>query len=219
MVKIVSTTERDLDRLAACHNLSFPKSLASALGKHFVKRMLSWYLSSDKSFLFHIEGDSKKVIGYCGGLISDGSLGTGSASGMTQHSFWHAVMAFITRPWLLFHPEVLAKWPLIWKNILTKIRLRKKSHFTQEQKLQMSIEPKVGLVVIGVDPAYQGQGYGSLLLQEFESRAKDVYNIPRLQLTVHADNIAAIKAYKKNGWERGVQMGTSLEMKKNLSLY
>lgn len=213
---ICDTINHSLYSVAECHVRAFPGSLSSSLGKVYVQQMLSWYLSTNKTFLFHIEEDGQ-CVGYCGGMINDGTLPTGSASGMAQHSFKAAITAFMLRPWLVFHPEVRAKWPLLWKNILMKLGLQPKVH-APEQKQQQAKEPHVGLVVIGVDPAHQGKGYGSILLQEFERRAIEVYGISTLQLTVKADNAQAIKAYERNGWHQGKVQGTSLSMYKYLKL-
>jgi len=141
-----------------------------------------------------------KLLMVWGCMVSDGTLGTGSASGMAQYSFRAAVWAFATHPWVFIHPEVRAKWPLLWKNILVKLGLRNRVHFSAVQQQRMASDPRAGLVVIGVDPAYQGKGYGSLLLQEFERRAVEVYGVRKLQLSVLADNVQAIRAYERNGW-------------------
>jgi ribosomal protein S18 acetylase RimI-like enzyme len=199
MVKVVKTEFSHLDKVAVCHAKAFPNALATALGKKYLKVMLSWYLSTSKTFLFHLESDGN-VVGYCGSIISDGTLGTGSSSGMAQHSFSAAVKALLIRPWVFFHPEILAKWSLLFRNLLMKLGLRKKRHFTKEQSVLMSQDPHVGLVVIGVDPSFHGKGYGSLLLKEFERSAKVDYGIHKLQLSVKADNAKAIRAYQNNGW-------------------
>ena len=204
--------------MAKCHKYAFSGSLSSALGIHYLKKMLSWYILTPKTFLIHCENNKGDCIGYCGGMVSDGSLGTGSASGMAQHSFNAAILGFIFRPWLVFHSEVWAKWPLLWKNIKVKLRLRNKIHFNPNQLKKMSREPYIGLVVIGVDPLFQGKGYGWVLLKEFERIAKEEYNIEKLQLSVLADNYKAIKSYERNGWKRGHINGRSLNMFKTLSI-
>lgn len=214
--KIKYITKSHLRNLSRCHIDAFPKSLATALGQSYVEHMLSWYLSSEKVFIFYIENEEGNFVGYCGGMVCDGSLGTGSASGMAQHSFWHAVFAFLFRPWLIFHPEILAKWPLLWKNILMKVGLRSRVHFSKKQQTAMAIEPHVGLVVIGVHPAHQGKGYGSMLLKEFERYALEVYKCRKLQLSVLAENTRAITAYERNGWVRQQLNGNSLVMVKLL---
>ena len=215
--KIVDTRHSHLSAVALCHAAAFPESLATALGQRYVSRMLSWYLSSNKTFLFHLEDAAEgKCLGYCGGMVSDGSLGMGSASSMAQYAFSAAVVGFLTHPWVLFHPEVRAKWPLLRKNILMKLGLKKKKHIPDSQKEEMAKQPKLGLVVIGVDPAYHGQGFGSILLKEFERRATEIYGIRKLYLSVRADNEKAIRAYEKNGWVQGDLRGNSLSMIKAL---
>lgn len=211
---IQSTQPTQLPDLARCHSAAFPGALSTAMGRRYLARMLSWYLSTEKTFLFHVE-ENGHCAGYCGGMIVDGTLPTGSASGMAQHSFHAAVRAFLLRPWLLFHPEVRAKWPLLWKNVLMKLGLRARVHAPQ-QKAKQKREPHAGLVVIGVDPAFQGKGYGSLLLQEFERRAVEDYGIYKLQLTVNAANAQAIRAYERNGWVRGEVKGEALGMGKDV---
>ena len=153
-MKIFISKNDDLQFIAKCHRLAFPNSLSSALGKRYVRKMLSWYLSTNKSFLFHLEVEKNYCAGYCGGIISDGTLVTGSASGMAQHTFWSAIWAFTTHPWLFFHPEILAKWPVIRKNILVRLGLKSKNHFTKEQSIIMSQDPHVGLYCFGLCNKY-----------------------------------------------------------------
>ena len=216
MEKVVSTTHLDLNAVAQCHCKAFPHALATALGRRHVRRMLSWYLSTQSAFLFHVEDEAGRCIGYCGGIVSDGSLDTGSSSGMAQHSFWSAIWGFITHPWVLFHPEVRKKWPLLRKNILMKLGVRRK-HFSPAQKQKMAQNPHVGLVVIGVAPEFHGKGYGSMLLKEFERRAVEDYGIYQLGLSVLATNHKAIRAYERNGWVKGKLQGESLQMKKEVA--
>lgn len=207
----------DLKKIAVCHKKAFPNSLSSALGIRFLTKMLSWYLSSDKVFLFHLENNEHDVLGYCGGIIIDGTLTTGSTSGMAQHTFKAAVCGFITHPWLIFHKELRNKWSIFFKNILMKIGLKSKQHFSKDQVKQFSQQPSAGLVVIGVNPSIHGKGYGTLILQEFESFVFSRYGIKNLQLSVNVDNSKAIKAYKKNGWFEASSNGKSLVMKKYLA--
>jgi ribosomal protein S18 acetylase RimI-like enzyme len=75
--------------------------------------------------------------------------------------------------------------------------------------------PHTGLIVIGVDPAYQGKGYGSKLLQEFEVVSKEMgFNI--LMLTVKSENAQAIKSYQRNGWVIISDDGKSVAMTKEI---
>lgn len=207
----------DIADVAHCHSAAFPSSLSSALGKTYVRHMLTWYLSTNKTFLFHIIDEHGLCAGYCGGIINDGTLGTGSASGMAQHSFYQAIWAFITHPYVVFHPEVRAKWPVLWKNIKMRLGLWPKIHSSPEQRREQATEPQIGLVVIGVDPKYQGKGYGTLLLKEFERRAVEDFGINHLHLTVRSNNIQAIRAYERNGWVKNKESSSYLQMLKTIS--
>lgn len=98
-----------------------------------------------------------------------------------------------------------------------RLGLRKKVHFNQEQKKQLAKDPQAGLVVIGVDPAYQGKGCGSILLKEFERRSLEDYGMKKLQLTVRTDNTQAILAYERNGWLKTSSDLVSTTMEKSLT--
>lgn len=93
-----------------------------------------------------------------------------------------------------------------------KLGLKKRVHFSVEQRNAMSKAPHAGLVVIGVNPDRQGKGYGSILLREFERRAVEDFGIKKLQLSVKINNTQAIKAYERNGWMKDTIQGASLSM-------
>ena len=213
---IINSKISDLEKIAVCHISAFPDSLSSKMGHRYLMKMIEWYLSDEKRFLFHIE-ENGKCAGYCGGMIHDGTQTSGSASGMIQYSFNEAIMSILLRPWLLFHKEIISKYSLITKNIKKRFKNKKNIIvFDQRKKASVIIEPSVGLVVIGVSGEFQGKGYGSLLLQEFENRAKEM-NYKLINLTVRNDNTQAIKAYERNGWIRSKLSGNSLEMYKNIN--
>lgn len=195
MIKTASFA--DLPRIAECHCAAFPDALSSAMGKRYVARMLSWYLSGDKTFLFFFEKNGI-CAGYCGGMIADGVLPTGSASGMLRHSMGAALRSFALRPWLVFHPELRAKYPLIWRNMAYVLGFRSRKQAVPAKTREWA--PGAGLVVIGTHPGYRGQGIGSALLDEFERRAVEVYGMRRMYLSVRPDNQTAIWAYERKGW-------------------
>ena len=213
---IINSQFSDLDNIAECHKSAFPDSLSSKMGIKYLKKMIEWYLADEKRFLFHIE-ENGKCAGYCGGMIHDGTQISGSASGMIQYSFNEAVKSILLRPWLLFDKEIISKYSLITKNIKSRFKKKKKISATDQKKNTLvRIEPSLGLVVIGVSSEFQGKGYGSLLLQEFENRAKEM-NFKLINLTVRNNNSQAIKAYERNGWIKSKLSGNSLEMYKNIT--
>ncbi len=211
-IQIIDSKKEDLINIAKCHISAFPKSFSSKLGIKYCQKMLEWYLSTNKAFLFHIE-ENKKCIGYCGGIINDGTLSTGSSSAMTQYSFNQGVKSLLLRPWLFFHKEMIKNYRFLLKNILMKFRVKKVNNTFREKKNKKN--PSIGLVVIGVDKKQHSKGYGSILLQEFEKRAT-LLNISTINLSVKANNKKAIRAYKKNGWIIQSKDNNSCKMIKKL---
>lgn len=206
---------KDLPALAKVHRAAFPGSLASAMGQRYVEKMLSWFLSSDKTFIYYAATGSGDVVGYCGGMIKDGTLTTGSASGMLQHSFNEAVKSMLLRPWLIFHKEMRSRYGFILTNLKKKITGKGSNVITQQQRTIDNSRPSTGLVGIGVKPEYFGKGVGYALLQEFERKTKEL-GITQMYLTVLADNEQAIKSYERSGWERARLSGKSLQMTKQI---
>ena len=212
----LNTQKKDLTAIARVHIAAFPDSLSSALGVRYVAKMLEWFLSTDKTFLYFIASDKGEVIGYCGGIIKDGTLKTGSSSGMLQHSFNQAIIGLITHPWLLFHPELTKKYKFLLRNIYTRF-LGNKPKSDTPNNIKEPVTARVGLVIIGVHPAFFGSGAAGALLQHFDVAARS-HNISHLYLTVNKNNGRAIKAYEKFGWSRATLEQDNLLMTKLISL-
>jgi len=211
---IKDTDKSDLRNIAYCHARAFPRSLTSKLGISYSMKMLSFYLEDKRGILFHL-ADDNKIIGYCGGLRRNDVNKPGSATSMVQFTFKSLIVSLLKKPWLLFHPEIVNNIPLIVKNL--KLRLFRHSLSTSKttKSTDQNFIPSMGLVVIGVDPEYQGKGYGSFLLKEFEKRAREE-GFHRMHLSVRKDNIQAISSYKKNGWEIQSENKHELKMFKEL---
>lgn len=209
MADIRTAKHEDLINIAKCHQKAFSGSLSSALGLEYVRKMLAWYLSTENTFLFCIN-ESDQCVGYCGGMVKT-IWGVGSASSMAQFSFNTAVKSFLVRPWLVFHKEIRAKFPFIFRNLINRF-FRKKKNLGDSTVV---FEPYVGLVVIGVNPSFQGKGYGSLMLQEFEKITRQ-RGLKRMVLSVRSENEQAIGSYLKNGWSITKVEGVSTSMEKRL---
>jgi ribosomal protein S18 acetylase RimI-like enzyme len=103
------------------------------------------------------------------------------------------------------------------KNYKTILRIvLGKLHFPKKNRSQENIDraekkappkeglndfqPQIGIVGIGVNPQYQGKGYGSALIQQCVAYCK-ANGFTTIDLSVHHDNAQAIAAYKRNGFE------------------
>lgn len=210
---LLDAQEKDLVEIAKCHQKTFPDALTSKMGVHYLSRIFSWYLSTDKAFLFFLK-ENDQVVGYAGGMLVDGTLAHGSASSLTQHTFNDAIKALMFRPWLLLHRDFVSRYALFTRNIVR--RLRNEFRKTEVRSAVAPKEPHVGLVVIGVDPLFQGKGFGSTLLQEFERQTLQ-YGFKRMTLTVNTNNIKAIRSYSRNGWIATKVEGKSTQMEKRLN--
>ena len=212
MFDCVKSANNDLNSIALCHKQCFKQSLSTQLGMPYIKKSFEWFLSKNNCFLFHITNSDGLVTGYCGGFIPS-YIGDGSTSGIMQYTMKQALAGIVRHPWLLFHSEVIGMYPLILKNIRSKI-LKKKGQKLPAQPVA-EFDKRVGLVVIGVHPGYRGSGVFPALMDEFEKRAL-AYNIDKLVLSVKTTNARAIKAYTKQGWFIAKQHPNTLEMNKFL---
>lgn len=212
MNETVFATHSDLKVLAECHGKAFPKALSTAMGRNYVEKMLEWYIIDTRGFIFFVKGEDGSCIGYCGGIKVESLDKDGSASSMIQHSYSSAVKAMLMQPWLFIHPEFLKKYKLAFRNIYKRIVKRHNKINTIETK---SIQPHVGLVVIGVNPEFAGKGYGSKLLATFEQHAKSL-GFKKMTLTVKTDNQIAIRSYLRNGWYTSAVSRNSVGMEKQL---
>ena len=204
----------DLIDIAKIHVEVFPDDLSSKCGIRYTRKMIEWYLNDSRAELFHLE-NSGKILGYCWGHSLQGSSVHGSATDILKHTGKELVISFICRPWLIWHPEVRSRLPFLLKWFKLKLRsqqLQNKAQAGSEAKEQI---PSMMLVMIGIKPGCQGNGFGKILLHEFERRAKEK-GFSRVHLNVQNDNEHAISAYKKNGWMAGAKSHSEMIMFKEV---
>lgn len=202
----------DLDGLAFCHKRAFPKSLSSLQGHRFVKKMLEWYIAHERGVMIHIEVEGH-IMGYCGGIITKLPGLEGAVTSINTFAFNDFVISYMRRPWLVFHPLTIRKAKYILRSISVKLGVRNKK--TSPTLKNGGFRSFAGVVVIGVDPDFQGKGGGSMLLEEFERIGREE-GVEVLRLSVNPANAKAIGAYKKNQWKEEYKDSTSMSMTKEL---
>lgn len=202
----------NLEAIAKCWMLCFPDSYNTKLGKKFVMKSLQWFLQSPNKFLYHIQ-NGEEVIGFCGGFIPQ-YYGDGSSSGMLQFAFKQAVVGILKNPFILMDRDLRKYYSFIIRNIKKKIGISKTTAVVTKP-INYIHQPIVSLVVIGVHPKFRGQGYFEELMKEFEKNGYQ-HNIFECILTVKKNNIRAINAYQKLGWQIKNENEETLTMQKNL---
>ncbi len=212
MYKTITSSPSDVHNISLCHKLCFAQSLSTQLGMAYIKKSFEWFLTRDNCFLFHVTNNDGAVIGYCGGFIPR-FVGDGSTSGIMQHTMKQAALGVLLHPWLLFHKEIMAMYPLIAKNIRRKVFSKKTLQATATPPV--GFDKRAGLVVIGVHPNYRGTGIFTTLMNEFEKRAQQ-RGLDKLVLSVKKNNARAISAYTRQGWFIHREHQTTLEMSKYL---
>jgi GNAT superfamily N-acetyltransferase len=212
MSRLIQSTLSDLEKISECHKLCFANSFSTKAGTAYVRKTLEWFLAAENRFLFHIECDNK-IIGYCGGFKS-AYCGDGSTSGMLQYAMKEAIEGVIKKPYLLFHRELIKRYPLIFRNLLKKIFSAKK--VSHQSIPHDNTNSSIGLVVIGVHPDYRGKKNFELLMQHFEEECKK-RSASKATLSVKASNTRAIAAYKKSGWQIASKTENALDMFKILT--
>jgi GNAT superfamily N-acetyltransferase len=203
----------DIIGISKCQQKAFPNSLSSKMGLEFVAKMLSWYIKDERGVLFYIANENKIVLGYCGGIITKNATETGAATSITQFGFRVFLSSLVKKPWLIFHKELLAKIPFLFRNILVKLGFSKMKKIGKVKSNEF--KPRWGLVVIGVNPDFRGGGIGTKLLSEFE-RLAILDNVAEITLSVKRTNKNAIAVYKKNNWKIYSSDSNSYSMKKEL---
>lgn len=207
---MTETTFEDLPDLADCHMTAFSDAFSTKLGKHYVQKMLEWYLISPKALLLHLRlENSTKIAGYMALVINDFEV-AGSTTGMFTYTRRELILSLLEKPWLLIKPENLFRFKFLLRKIGIAIGLIK-----PRPSIPHGFKPSLGLVIIGVAKELQGQGYGALMLSYMERVALE-RGLNRLSLSVKSSNHQAINAYKRNNWVISKKLGDSFEMEKTL---
>ena len=210
MLTLQKSLPSHLDAISRCHAACFDKSFSSRLGMAYIQKTFDWFLCGDNRFLIHVVHNDE-VAGYLG-AFSPVAPGDGSVSGIMQHAMKEATRSILKKPSLLFHKELLPMYPLVIKNFFRKIFKPKKKTSTKHAS---KFTKRLGLVVIGVSPKYRGTGVFEMLMQHFEITALEK-DIKEMTLTVKKENLRAIHAYTKMGWQISKEHESTYEMNKIL---
>jgi ribosomal protein S18 acetylase RimI-like enzyme len=203
---IRNVEKKDLNEIARIHIASFQDRALSRLGYGAVKRYYSWLFSGfSESNPICVETQDGSLAGFC----FSGNF-RGSFSGFLRHHKWYLATALLLRPWLIFSPLIRDQANIaikILKKIFRSRNLMDNNNIPCSKVNQQVITPSsLGVLSIAVSPAYQRRGIGELLMCEVEKYAFSS-GYSSLHLSVHPENLPAVKFYEKLGWERSSPIG------------
>jgi ribosomal protein S18 acetylase RimI-like enzyme len=183
----------EVEAVAALHRRCFHDYRSTRLGGAYCRRMLRAYATRPDSWVAVAVGGSGRIDGY---LVA--------APPATQRAVDRALL-----PWAalhaLAHPVALADdvGPVVR-------RLRRLARRNRATGLPAGPSPEdvragaaphatIRVVLVGVDPTARGGGAVDRLLACFATAARDRGHLVA-DLSVAADNLAAQRAYARNGW-------------------
>lgn len=197
-----------LPAVAQVHLRAFPDSALSKLGGEAVRRYYEWQLTGPHDA--HAVGAfiDDCLSGFCFGGRFRGAL-----IGFLRTNRVYLTLLVLRKPWLLFNP-------LFRERALYAVRYINRARPNREQPSNVPVtggdRAPFGILSIAVDPQAQGKGVGQVLMDDAEQAARQS-GYAEMILTVHHDNIQAIRFYEKLDWVKVSGNGAwTGEMRKEL---
>lgn len=177
-------TLEDVDRLTELHFLCFDsrEHLATLLGKPFIRDMYRWFVSSENNLTVCAYLDEKLLASstVCRGLYHQR---------MFRENKRAAIRAFLRRPWLALHPQILRRVFLCF------LGPNETEEFLSRQ------EDSVIHALKAIRPDHRGTGLSRWLNEEiFEICRQRGWQ--KVIAVIYEKNVAARRSAEKNGYKR-----------------
>ena len=189
----------DLDQIAEIHRASFADRALSQLGRAAIKRYYQWLITGfPNNYHLCASLDDGQISGFCFAGVYAGSF-----SGFLKQNRGFLMGNVLIRPWLIFNPIVREQSTLAIKTLLKQFKnINKIRPSNQNKKEKVGKSRKsFGILAIAVNPSFQQQGVGQILMATTETKAL-AEGYKQMHLSVHPDNIPAIRFYEKLGWQK-----------------
>lgn len=201
----------DLDEIARIHAESFADRALIRLGREAVRRYYAFLLEGfPLAKPICAVNDEGALAGFCFAGVYGGSF-----RGYIRKNLPFLIGRVLLRPWLIFSPLFRDLTQPVIKVLRWMLRShkRKPAESVAHQPVDnaMLIKQYWGVLAVAVDPAFQRQGIGDLLMISVEEHARSI-GVENLNLSVHPNNMPAVSFYEKLGWEK-VQSSTAWDGK------
>jgi ribosomal protein S18 acetylase RimI-like enzyme len=191
-------THRDLNQVAALHEICFPGYYLTLLGPRFLHAMYGWYVESPEA-IAHVAVDGHgRVLGFV--------AGTTEASSYHSSLFRHRARAMLAALLGQMTRHPFQTLGLIWERkdmvprALSALTSRGPQKASQVGVTAQDESPSASLVSIGVEPSVRRLGIARCLTELF---LVDVWGrgSTTATLSVREDNQGARRFYESLGWE------------------
>lgn len=183
----------DLPQVVRVHLDSFPDSALTKLGAEVVRLYYLWQLTGPHEKVRATGAFAGKD---CVGFSFSGIF-NGSTSGFIHQNKSALIVNSLMRPWLIFNP-------LFFKRLREGVKLLRRFAIKKNVSSESNKKPKkkfYGILSIAVAGNCQKAGIGQMLMRDAEQEAVK-YGYESICLTVHPDNVKAVKFYEKQNWQR-----------------
>jgi len=191
-ISVRALAKEELAAVAAIHLAAFPDSALGSLGAEAVRRYYEWQLIGPHDASAYTAVCGSELAGFCFGGIFRGAL-----SGFLQKNRDYLAWRVATHPWLIFNP--LFRDKLV--NGLNALRRFSKPSSPAAATAPPKKKKAFGILAIAVNPHFQGQGIGKILMLESEKVARE-RGFEEMNLSVNTTNHQAIRFYEGLGWQK-----------------
>lgn len=188
-IEIAPLTRGDLPRVAEIHAQAFATSAITGFGPGAVTRYYAWLLEGPHDAALVGAWNHGQLVGFCAAGVFRGAM----------NGFLRANRRYLAMQ-VLRHPGLLAS-PLIRDRLRQAVSITLRFSRLAQRTSKPAGAPQFGVLSIATSPAAEGTGVGRALMQEAEDRARSRGHA-RIVLTVHPENVRAVRFYERQGWQR-----------------
>lgn len=187
----------DLASVVAIHQRAFPDSALTAFGDEAVRRYYAWLLDGPHDAVLAGAWDGDRLVGFCAAGVFRGAM-----NGFLRANRPYLIYRVATHPSLLFSELIRSRVRAALTITLRYSRIARRHTASSAG----SAPPSFGVLSIATSPEARGRGAGRALMREAEERAR-LLGYGRMVLTVHPENVHAVRFYEELGWKRHASEG------------
>jgi ribosomal protein S18 acetylase RimI-like enzyme len=169
--------------------MAFPDSAMTAFGPEMITSYYAWLLDGPHEAALMGAWHDQRLIGFCAAGVF-----RGLTCGFLRAHRLRLVLHVLRHPRLLVSSHIRAR-------IRSATRITLRYSRVGRAATPPPGPPQFGVVAIATAPGARGSGAGKELMREAEDRARRTGH-HRMVLTVHPDNVHAIRFYERLGWRR-----------------